>query len=309
MAIAWRAGAEITDMEFIQFHPTCLFHPKAKNFLISEAVRGEGAELVDGNGVPFMQKYDPRGALAPRDIVARAIDSEMKRTAAPYCCLDIRHKSKDFLQNRFPNIYAKCLEFGIDMASDLIPVVPAAHYCCGGVRATVAGETSIPGLSAVGETACTGLHGANRLASNSLLEALVCSKKTADRIGPSARNSHPDGEISAWEYGSAVESDEEVVVAHNWNEIRTLMWDYVGIVRTDKRLDRALRRIQNLRTEIRDYYFDYLVTLPMLELRNLADVAEIIIRCARQRRESRGLHYTLNCPGRNSDIIHITIKR
>lgn len=309
VAIAWRAGAEITDMEFIQFHPTCLFHPKAKNFLISEAVRGEGAELVDCNGVPFMQKYDPRGALAPRDIVARAIDSEMKRTAAPYCCLDIRHKSKDFLQKRFPNIYAKCLEFGIDMSTDLIPVVPAAHYCCGGVKATVAGETSIPGLSAVGETACTGLHGANRLASNSLLEALVCSKKTADRIGPSARNGHPDGEIPAWEYGSAVESDEEVVVAHNWNEIRTLMWDYVGIVRTDKRLDRALRRIQNLRAEIRDYYFDYLVTLPMLELRNLADVAEIIIRCARQRRESRGLHYTLNCPGRNSDIIHITIKR
>ena len=298
IAIAWRAGAEIANMEFIQFHPTCLYHPQARRFLISEAVRGEGAELVDKDGKPFMLRYDPRGSLAPRDIVARAIDAELKRTAAPCCFLDIRNKPKGFVKKRFPNLYATCKQYGIDMADDLIPVVPAAHYCCGGVRATVDGITSLPGLLAVGETACTGLHGANRLASNSLLEALVCSHAMAERLASNPRQ-YPaiaDVTIPNWESGKAVPSDEQVVVAHNWNELRTCMWDYVGIVRTAKRLDRAFRRVSNLRKEIRQYYFDYLVTPDILELRNLADTAELIIRCARKRHESRGLHYTLDYP-------------
>ena len=296
VALAWRAGAEIANMEFIQFHPTCLYHPQAKRFLISEAVRGEGAELTDAEGHPFMKKYDPRGALAPRDVVARAIDSEMKRTGSPYCCLDIRHKPKAYLLDRFPNIYETCLKFGIDMATDLIPIVPSAHYCCGGIRATVSGVTSLPGLYAVGETACTGLHGANRLASNSLLEALVCAYETAGEIAQRP-TCLPDAlHIPDWEYGTAVASDEAVLVAHNWMEARTCMWDYVGIVRTDKRLARALRRIRNLRREIREYYFDYLVTPDTLELRNLALVAELIVRSAMRRKESRGLHYTLDHP-------------
>ena len=298
MALAWRAGAAIENMEVIQFHPTCLYHPQAKRFLISEAVRGEGAELVDADGRPFMKKYDPRGALAPRDIVARAIDSEMKRTGAPYCCLDIRHKSKEFLRERFPNIYDTCFKFGIDMAKDLIPIVPSAHYCCGGVKAAVDGVTSLPGLYAVGETACTGLHGANRLASNSLLEALVCAYETAGRlINDGDAQRLPDHlHIPDWQYGTAVASDEAVMVAHNWMELRTCMWDYVGIVRTDKRLERARRRIRNLRNEIRQYYFDYLLTPDTLELRNLALVGELIVRSAMRRKESRGLHYTLDYP-------------
>ncbi len=296
VALAWRAGADIANMEFIQFHPTCLYHPQARRFLISEAVRGEGAELVDTEGRPFMKDYDPRGALAPRDVVARAIDSEMKRTGAPYCCLDIRHKSREYLIERFPNIYEACLSFGIDMAKDLIPIVPSAHYCCGGINATVNGMTSLSGLYAVGETACTGLHGANRLASNSLLEALVCAYEAAGRM-VNAPQSLPDPlRIPDWQYGTAVASDEAVMVAHNWMEIRTCMWDYVGIVRTDKRLDRALRRIRNLRREIREYYFDYLVTSDTLELRNLALAAELIVRSAARRKESRGLHYTLDHP-------------
>ncbi len=296
VALAWRAGAEIANMEFIQFHPTCLYHPQAKRFLISEAVRGEGAELVDAEGRPFMRKYDPRGALAPRDVVARAIDSEMKRTGAPYCCLDIRHKPASFLKERFPTIYETCFKFGLDLARDLIPIVPSAHYCCGGVRARLDGVTSLPGLYAVGETACTGLHGANRLASNSLLEALVCAYETAGRL-VNEPQSLPDGlRIPDWEYGTAVASDEAVMVAHNWMEVRTCMWDYVGIVRTDKRLARARRRIRNLRREIREYYFDYLVTADTLELRNLALVAELIVRSAMRRKESRGLHYTLDHP-------------
>jgi L-aspartate oxidase len=298
VALAWRAGAEIMNMEFIQFHPTCLYHPKAKNFLVSEAVRGEGAELTDRNGQPFMQRYDPRGSLAPRDIVARAIDAEMKRTAAPYCCLDIRHKPAAFLRERFPNIAATCLRFGIDISRDLIPVVPAAHYCCGGVRAGVEGVTSLPGLLAVGEVAATGLHGANRLASNSLLEALVCAHAMAERLVREPAPEMRGVRIPDWEYGQAVASDEQVVVAHNWNEVRTCMWDYVGIVRTGKRLERALRCIRNLRREIRQYYFDYLVTPDMLELRNIADVAELIVRSAMRRHESRGLHFTLDYPGK-----------
>ena len=296
VALAWRAGAKVENMEFIQFHPTCLYHPQAKRFLISEAVRGEGAVLVDRKGQPFMQKYDARGSLAPRDIVARAIDSEMKRTGDPYCCLDIRRKGRAFLEKRFPNIFHKCLEFGIDMSKDLIPIVPAAHYCCGGVQATVDGRTSVQGLSAIGETACTGLHGANRLASNSLLEALVTARLTAQRLTAHPAKRVKGVAIPVWRIGRAVAPDEAVLVSHMWDEIRRLMWDYVGIVRTNKRLARARHRIQTLRNEIREYYFAYLVTPDTLELRNLAVCAELIIRSAQKRHESRGLHYTLDYP-------------
>ena len=296
IALAWRAGAKIENMEFIQFHPTCLYHPNAKRFLISEAVRGEGAVLVDANGKPFMEKYDPRGSLAPRDIVARSIDSEMKRTGAPCMFLDIREKGKTYLMKRFPNIYRKCLSFGIDMAKDLIPIVPAAHYCCGGIQATVDGRTGVKGLSAVGECACTGLHGANRLASNSLMEAVVCARLTAKRLTVHPVRHERKIVIPPWKTGKAVAPDEAVLVSHMWDEIRRLMWDYVGIVRTDKRLARALRRLKTLRKEIRDYYFRYLVTPDTLELRNLAVCAELIVKSAQKRRESRGLHYTLDCP-------------
>jgi L-aspartate oxidase len=296
-AMAWRAGVPIRNMEFIQFHPTCLYHPAAKSFLISEAVRGEGALLVDAKGASFMERYDPRGALAPRDIVARAIDREMKVTGAPCVYLDIRHRPAAFIRERFPNIYRRCLEFGIDMARDLVPVVPAAHYYCGGVAAGVDGATALPGLFAVGEVACTGLHGANRLASNSLLEAVVCSRRMADTLAGLPLDP-PGVDIPSWQAGAAVPSDEEVVIEHNWNEVRTCLWDYVGIVRSNKRLERAARRIQNLRQEIQQYYFDYLVTDDMLELRNIAAVAELIIRSARMRHESRGLHYTLDYPGK-----------
>ena len=319
IALAWRAGAKIENMEFIQFHPTCLYHPQAKRFLISEAVRGEGAVLVNKHGKEFMKKYDPRGSLAPRDIVARSIDSEMKRTGDDCMFLDIRKKGRAYLMTRFPNIYHKCMEFGIDMAKDLIPIVPAAHYTCGGIQATVDGITSIKGLSAVGECACTGLHGANRLASNSLMEALVCARLTAARLGPhperfgeglgrrsrstkEGRNSAvhlkptPTPHIPDWRIGSAVPPDEAVLVAHMWDEIRRLMWDYVGIVRTNKRLARAAHRIKTLRREIREYYFRYLVTPDTLELRNLAVCAELIVKSAQKRHESRGLHYTLDYP-------------
>ena len=319
IALAWRAGAKIENMEFIQFHPTCLYHPQAKRFLISEAVRGEGAVLVNKHGKPFMKKYDPRGSLAPRDIVARSIDSEMKRTGDDCMFLDIRKKGRAYLMTRFPNIYHKCMEFGIDMAKDLIPIVPAAHYTCGGIQATTDGVTSIKGLSAVGECASTGLHGANRLASNSLMEALVCARLTAARLGPHpekfeegvghSRRRTKDGQNSSvrlglmptpkipeWKIGNAVPPDEAVLVAHMWDEIRRLMWDYVGIVRTNKRLARAAHRIKTLRREIREYYFRYLVTPDTLELRNLAVCAELIVKSAQKRRESRGLHYTLDYP-------------
>lgn len=297
IAMAWRAGLPVKNMEMVQFHPTCLFHPKAKSFLISEAVRGEGGVLVNEQGERFVEAFDSRGSLAPRDVVARAIDHEMKCSGARCVYLDITHKPAEFLHSRFPNIYQRCLELGYDMAKERIPVVPAAHYFCGGVEAEVDGTTRMPGLHVIGEAACTGLHGANRLASNSLLEGLVSAGLLAKRLADTAPMAdYHKLSIPDWESYHAVPSDEAVVVEHNWNEVRTCMWDYVGIVRTDKRLERARRRIHNLRNEIREYYLDYLVTSDVLELRNLATIAELVIRCALRRKESRGLHYTLDYP-------------
>lgn len=309
VAMAWRAGLPVRNMEFVQFHPTCLYHPQAKSFLISEAVRGEGAELKDMDGYPFMKDFSEMGSLSPRDITARAIDSVMKRRGDPYVLLDITHQPEGFLKARFPNLYNACLKYGVDMAKEPIPVVPAAHYSCGGVAADVNGVTELPGLYAVGEVANTGLHGANRLASNSLLEALVCGYNAAKHIIDHLDefDCDPSLEIPAWKFGDAVKSEEAVVVSHDWSEVRSVMWDYVGIVRSDRRLAQALRRIGTIKDEIRSYYNEYLVTDDLLELRNLADVAELIIRSAQRRKESRGLHYTKDYPELVDDCYKDTV--
>ncbi len=299
VAMAWRAGVEVRDMEFVQFHPTTLYSTGASRFLISEAVRGEGALLRNQQGERFMRRYHPMADLAPRDIVARAIDREMKRSGAPHVWLDITHRPEAFLRGRFPLIFKTCRQLGFNLARDQIPVVPAAHYTCGGVATTLAAETSLAGLYACGEVACTGLHGANRLASNSLLEAVVMAHRGAEAVDRYLRTAkRPAIRIRPWvDLGGGTE-DERVVVSHNWDELRRTMWDYVGIVRTTRRLERARTRIANLKKEIQDYYWNFSVEPRLLELRNLVQVAELIVACALQRRESRGLHATLDYPRR-----------
>ncbi len=299
VAMAYRAGAEVGNMEFYQFHPTCLFHPRAKSFLVTEALRGEGAVLrLPSTNEAFMPKHHELADLAPRDVVARAIDFEMKRTGSDYVWLDITAKPASFIQERFPNITERCKALGIDITREPIPVVPAAHYMCGGVTSDLHGRTSMPWLWTIGETAFTGLHGANRLASNSLLEGVVFARRAANKLArllPELRT-HPFPEVQEWHVGSAVPSDEEVIVAHNWDELRRAMWNYVGIVRSSARLQRASRRVALLQEEIGEYYWKHLVTRPSLELRNIATVAELIIASAQRRHESRGLHYNIDFP-------------
>ena len=317
VALGWRAGASIANMEFIQFHPTCFYNPgatgpEARSFLVSEAVRGEGGILINAKGEDFTKKIDPRGSLAPRDIVARAIDREIKRTGAPCVYLDVTHKPPGFMKERFPYIYQTLLKFGLDCEKHPIPVVPAAHYQCGGVLTDVNGRSTVRGLFAVGEAGCTGLHGANRLASNSLLEGNVVARRALDemmRLYPPGKPVPEPPPIPAWEHGDTAEPDELVVIYHNWDEIRRLMWDYVSIVRTTNRLRRATARLRNLKKEVREFYWGHRVNPDILELRNLVTVAGLIVECASRRKESRGLHHTLDYPESDDRLRTDTVLR
>jgi len=306
VAMAYRAGAEIANLEFYQFHPTCLYHPQARRFLLTEAMRGEGAVLRRVDGSAFMKEHDPRGDLAPRDVVARAVDFEMKKTGAEHVLLDITDKKPAFVRDRFPNIYEECLRWGIDITQQPIPVVPAAHFMCGGVTTNFEGRTTIPGLWAIGECASTGLHGANRLASNSLLEGLVFGHRAGVALKDIDR-SKPWPEVPEWEVGDATPSDEAVIITQNWDELRRLMWNYVGIVRSNSRLRRAARRIALLQEEIAEYYWKHVVTRDLLELRNIACVAQLVVECAASRRESRGLHFTIDYPDVDPKLARDTV--